>query len=363
MRRACNISLVFCFALTLAAPTLASVCGLRPWNDIDEKRTLAQKPEARLCSRDSVRNFAAAAQEWEAYFTDNFGFRKVLIGTHRLLTFYLLRTSLNPSVVVGESDGERRWLYFDASATGDGVGLESILGQTPYAPSALAAIAVRLRQIVALVGPRGIKLVIVVAPDKQTIYPEYLPPERRPQPGTVSRLDQFWAMAQTLPDVPLVDLRGTLRQAKQRQQLYYPSDTHWNWQGGLLAYEATAQRLAQQDPSWPVLPVERLQWFDGPPRVGDLTTLMGLPAIGGDRNRLPTRESLAALAGNKHGKLLLIADSFGEALQIFFELQFQHVSKHHVTRGTREALTPALLDAEQPDVVVLQSAERYWTMD
>ncbi|MBN2574141.1 MAG: hypothetical protein JXP73_06215 [Deltaproteobacteria bacterium] len=358
-----NISLVVGFLATLVAPTVASVFGLRPWDDIDEKRALATKPEAAPWSRAGLRNLPTIAQDWEKYFVDNFGFRKVLIGAHRLLTFHLLHASLNPSVVVGESDGERRWLYFDASVTGDGVGLESILGHKPYAPAALAAIAGQLRQIVALAESRGARLVIVIAPDKQTIYPEYLPPDRRPRPGAVSRLDQFWAMAGSLPSVPLVDLREGLRRAKRQQQLYYPSDTHWNWRGGLLAYVATARRLARQDPSWQVPAVERLRWFDASPRVGDLTTLMGLPAIGGDRDELPTRDSLDALVGSKRGKLLLVADSFGEALQIFFDLQFQQVSTRRVTRGACEALTPALLDAEKPDVVILQSAERYWTMD
>jgi alginate O-acetyltransferase complex protein AlgJ len=363
MRRGWNIVLVLGFLAGLAAPTVASVCGWRPWNDIDEKRPLATRPKALPWSRGSWGKLPGLAQEWDKYFADNFGLRKLLIGGHRLLASRVLGTSLSPAVVVGKSDGDRRWLYYHASATGDGVGLESILGQKPYRPEVLAAMAEQLRGTTALVRSRGAKLVIVVAPDKQTIYPEYLPADRQPKPGTLSRLDQFWAMAAKLDAVPLLDLRETLRQAKLDRQLYYPSDTHWNVHGLLLAYQAIARMLAQQDPAWRPLPVEHLALSAGPRRVGDLASLMGLPAIGGDRDWLLVPERLAALAGPKRGKLLLVADSFGQALQMFFELQFEQVSKRYVTRGTRKTVTAPLLDAEKPDVVILESAERYWTMD
>ena len=47
-----------------------------------------------------------------------------------------------------------------------------------------------------------------------------------------------------------------------------------------------------------------------------------------------------------------------------FAMQFERVTSHYVTRGTREALlAPGLLDTEKPDVVILASVERYWTMD
>ena len=89
----------------------------------------------------------------------------------------------------------------------------------------------------------GAALVIAVCPDKQSIYPQYLPTDKQPRPGAVSRLDQFWAMAATLPDVPLADLR---------------------------------QRL------------------------------MGLPALDGDRDWFPSATSLRAAARPKRDKLLVI---------------------------------------------------------
>jgi hypothetical protein len=53
------------------------------------------------------------AQEWEKYFGDHFGLRKLLVGSYRLATFKLLHMSPSAAVVIGQSDGERRWLYLD----------------------------------------------------------------------------------------------------------------------------------------------------------------------------------------------------------------------------------------------------------
>jgi hypothetical protein len=364
MPRARNITLVLCFSAILVAPTVASVFRLKPMAGIDEKRKLADEPNDSPCSKGSLGRMPAIAQTWEKYFDDNFGFRKLLIGSYRLVIYYLLKTSPSPAVVVGDSDGTSRWLYYDAGTVGDGIGFDSVLGKRPYTPAELAAIAVRLKQVTQLVRGKGAKLVIAICPDKQTVYPEYLPRAKRPKLGVTSRLDQFWAMAAALGDIPLVDMRIPLKGAKPEYQLYYPSDTHWNLRGEMLGYQATARVLAAQDPSHGVLPIEELQWQSLSPRVGDLTTFMGLPALGGDRDSRPVLASIAGLAGPRRGKLLIVGDSFFASLPAVFELQFETVKRvdNAVCAVSGDMIPTGLLDAEKPDVVIIESLERYWTM-
>jgi hypothetical protein len=220
-----------------------------------------------------------------------------------------------------------------------------------------------IKQVADLVQTRGAKLLIVVCPDKQTIYPEYLPEAQRPRPGAVSRLDQFWQAAATLEGVSLLDLRIPLRQAKPERTLYYPSDTHWNPRGSFIAYEATLKALQAQDPTRAVLPADQVQWLPLPDRVGDLTTLMGVPPIGGDRDWQYDIALSALRATPKRGKLLLVHDSFFASLKVLFEINFAEVKAIHRILPARTAVTGAMLDAEKPDVVILESAERYWTMD
>jgi alginate O-acetyltransferase complex protein AlgJ len=358
MARRSNITFTLVFAAVLLAPTFASVCHWDPMGGIDEKRKLAERPTAWPWSLNGMHHVSEMTQDWEKYFNDHFGLRKLLIGSYRLMTYYLLRTSPDPSVVLGEWDGERRWLYLEPSINRDGIGFESSLGQKPYRPAELHAIADQLKRVTALVNAKHATLAIIVCPDKQTIYPEYLPPRLRPPPGAVSRLDQFWIMAAGLEGIPLIDMRLPLWQAKSSMQVYYPSDTHWNWRAGILAYQAIADVLSRQDGARALSRFEGLQGALSPRRAGDLIYLMGIPAIGGDLDWQPKFPE----TGPKHGKLLVVGDSFFTFLAPFLERQFAEVKLIRASMRVRTLLTPELLDAEKPDAVILESVERFWTM-
>jgi alginate O-acetyltransferase complex protein AlgJ len=358
MKRAANIALALAFIAVLLAPTVASLLHIEPFKTLDEKRTLAEPPKESIWSRSGLSHASAIAQGWEKYFNDHLGLRKLMIGSYRLLGYKLAGVSPNPSVVPGRSDGKQRWLYFDAGAIHDGIGFESSLGQRPYTPAELQRVAGQLAGINNLVRGTGARLAIAICPDKHTMYPEYLPARLRPAPGAVSRLDQFWDMGRHLTDLPLIDMRPVLKQAKGSVQLYYPSDTHWTWQAGHLAYQKIAETLTAQDPTRPITPVKDLRWTLGPPRVGDLVLLMGIPAFGGDADWLPEIVNVPT----KYGKLLVIGDSFSEYIRPLLAAHFDQVKFISASAIIRTLVKPQLLEAEKPDVVLIVSVERYWTM-
>jgi hypothetical protein len=364
MPRVLNKVLVVAFLAILLAPAVAAVFGLNPMNNLDEKRALAPKPSLRPWKLTTVAQAATLAQEWEKYFNDHFGLRKLLIGSYRLATFYVLKTSPNPAVVIGESNRAGRWLFLDAAVTHDGLGLEALMGKKPYSAGELAGIAVHLKQATDLAQRNGVTFVIVVCPDKQTIYPENLPSRFRPQPGTPSRLEQFWAMAAGLKEVPLVDLRASLWDAKPEALLYHTTDTHWNLRGGFVGYQVVAKVLQAQDPSRAPIATTLVQWQDAGQHTGDLVNLIGLPRPLQDQRWEPIIAPAAVQGNSKHGKLLVLGDSFFEAMRPYFELQFETVKKLNLARHPAALFfSQELLDAEKPDVVMIESVERYWVDD
>lgn len=363
MHRATHVLLIVAFAAVMLAPTLATLCRFDPMGSLDENRALAKKPTTALMSRATLRNPSTVAQQWEQYFGDHFGLRKLLIGTYRLVLFHFLHASPNLAVVIGKSDGESRWLFFDSDATKEsGIGFQSLLGKKPYSSADLAAIAGNLKRMTELARKNGVKLLIVVCPDKQTVYPEYLPAHMRPKPGTLSRLDQFWTATAGLREVPLLDLRIPLGKAKSQFVLYYPTDTHWNMQGASVGYQAIAEALQALDPTREPMAVASLPWVMGDPYVGDLAKMLGLPMAHGDHLPWVTLPGLDAPGSKRHGKLLVLGDSFFDSMGPFFAHQFESVKK---INGGRKAGSPwlsqALLDAERPDVVLVESIERHWT--
>ena len=89
-----NIVLVVLFAMLLLTPTAAKMLGYEPFSRLNEKRVLAPKPTRWLGSAQgetTSKSLLAAAQEWDKYYTDHFGLRKLLIGTYRLFTVHVRR--------------------------------------------------------------------------------------------------------------------------------------------------------------------------------------------------------------------------------------------------------------------------------
>ena len=365
MSRLTNIILVVFFAGLLLAPTVASLCGFNPMGKLDERRALAAKPRSCPTWREclsSTSSVAALAQAWDKYYTDHFGLRKLLIGTYRLALFHVLRTSPNPAVVVGRSNGGQRWLFYDGTIANDGIGFESLLGKKPYTDQELALISRNLTRWTELAQRNGVKLLILPIPDKQSIYPENLPRRLQPTAGSRSRLDQFWTMAEKLKGVPLIDIRSALRTAKQTKQVYYATDNHWNEQGALIAYQLLMDALRLQDNGRGALPRDAIRWMPPMPGISDNLLVSGLPVPVGEWPVIPILPTSQPPDGSRRGKLLVLSDSFFEGIQPYFEYEFAVVKIRRTGRSAQQDLiTQGLLDAEKPDALLLEAVERYWT--
>ena len=103
---------------------------------------------------------------------------------------------------------------------------------------------------------RGIRYVVVVCPDKHSIYPEYLDDvhQRHPPPKPLPLL--FSKLSGT--NVRVVDLTPPLLAAKpvNEEPLYFRLDTHWNPHGNLVGYREVAGAVAEKVIGFPVrLPV------------------------------------------------------------------------------------------------------------
>ncbi len=95
---------------------------------------------------------------------------------------------------------------------------------------------------------QGIRYIFTIAPNKPTIYPEYLPDSVKYIPA-YSRLDQITDYLQKHSDLEIVDLRKELRNAKARYRVYEKTDTHWNEVGAYFAYQTLINHVRQGFPS------------------------------------------------------------------------------------------------------------------
>lgn len=163
------------------------------------------------------------------YVNDHFGFRNNFIKWYSMLQQDLFGNSLVPDqVIVGKSG----WLYFKLP---QGI---------PYTHYELQKIKKNVEFRRNFYNSLGIKYYIVILPNKETIYPEYLPsasvPENKPHD-----IDIFLSLfKQEPPHFRIIDTRKALLRAKSKYPSYYKRDTHWNFYGATNAYFEIADKLS-----------------------------------------------------------------------------------------------------------------------
>lgn len=200
-----------------------------------ENRRVAAWPEAPRSLADWLKWPPAS----EAYFNDHYGWRNELIQWSNQLRAGWLATSPQDLVVMGR-DG---WLYLDAEDC-----LLDYQGLAPLSEKDLAHISANLSRARKRANPDTARFLVIVAPDKHTIYPEYLPANRRKvQPGT--RLDQLLDYNRSHARLPILDLRPVLLEAKTHDTVYYRTDTHWNYLGAFYAYQEIIRTLGADFPA------------------------------------------------------------------------------------------------------------------
>lgn len=95
----------------------------------------------------------------------------------------------------------------------------------------------------------GMKFYIVIAPNKNTIYPDYMPEGYKM--ASYRRYDQFVELINDA-GITAVDLRDAMYQSVQanpQKNLYYKYDTHWNNHAGYIAYETTMKMIQKDYPN------------------------------------------------------------------------------------------------------------------
>jgi hypothetical protein len=252
--------LLLFFVVALAAPLVDQLTHPASTFDDVEKRKLARFPKVpkKWKRLDSWDKFPG---EFEKYFNDHFGLRGPLLAANARVNQFIFRRSPSPKVM----QGREGWLFWnDQDALANYRGLYR-LSETEL-ENWMAVLQARREWLAA----RGIPYLFVVCPDKQSIYPEYLPSGvKKLRPGTA--LDQFIAYAASHGGIPVLDLRSDLLAAKPQGQLYLKRDTHWSEQGAFIGYQAVMARLHAVRPELVAMPFPGLTAPRPQPVGGDLS--------------------------------------------------------------------------------------------
>jgi hypothetical protein len=297
-----------------------------------------------------------------------FGFDSTFWGQRKLIAQFVdLRLSLGdrvfPNVLVGE-DG---WMVFTAERS-----MDNYQNTIEFTDEKIVSIQSKLLRLHSRLSERGIALLLVIVPDKPTLYPEIIPPQIERQAGE-TRLNRLLSYIDENGPAIVVDLRTMRQDASLRYEVYSKTDSHWNDYGMFLAYEAIMKKIGE---SYSVEPytIDDFDFSYAKPGVLDLAnnigsvSLLESPVVATPKFQYPAsfrmldvnnrRILMSWVDDDRLPRLLMYHDSFGFPLARWLSMNFREtISIPHYSGGTIWTLN--WIEQTAPDIVIIEIAERY----
>jgi len=237
-----ELLVVALFLFVIVLPVSDMVMKLDRFKYLNENRELAKSPQFSF-TFSGIQKFPVA---YTNYFNDHFGFRNSLVRVNFIMRHNLLRISPSKQVIIGKNG----WLFY----TGEGE-IEDYRGITKYDDKTLEKWARTLEMKRIWLEKQGIRYLFVVAPNKSTIYGEFLPDSYN-RVREKTGLDELVEYLKKHTQVKVVDIRNALFEEKSKGRVYQKKDTHWNEYGGFIAYRQIIKPIIE----W--FPTSRMQTFD-----------------------------------------------------------------------------------------------------
>ena len=223
MKKAFQIIYVVLFFVLLCLPM-----ALMPFfkNDASlEKRELAKMP---AYLKDGRLNLEFS-DKFESFVSDNLPLRAQLLTASNLVKGELLHAQ-SSNVIVGREG----WLFYNTEAA-------DYMDTNALSDRQIRAIAVTLSLIEEDITGRGGRFTFVPAPNKSSVYGEMMPPSYRRAPeNNLTRLTAELKRS----GVTFTDLRSVLLAGKT-ETVYHRRDSHWNYRGALLGWNAIMDSLGK----------------------------------------------------------------------------------------------------------------------
>lgn len=312
------------------------------------------------------------------YLERHYNLRSLLISWNSFLdTFVLASTSASSQVMAGKD----HWLFL--AQDGPRNILEDARSSDPLPEASVDVLVRELERRREWLEKRGIRYLVVVAPNKNTVYPENLPEYLRPHKPE-GHLQQLVNYARAYTKLDIVDVTPGILEEKKTNQVFYITDSHWNAHGAFAAYRQIVGALKKDFPA--IVPLERSQFsveqYNWLP--GDLANMMGLAEhLKEDRIMYFNKEWFKArglsydgptdphyfeypqysVTGNpKLPNAIVFHDSFWWELLPFLAESFDkglYVWLLPQTNTEFRFFDTALIEREKPDVVIDEFTERY----
>ena len=319
-----------------------------------ENRESAVRPKL------TIENYSDFPEEFEEYYDDHLPFRNQWITLNNSIDYYIFSQSSSDDVLIGK-DG---WLFYTSEKDGNPV--KQSTGEWMFTEKQLKKIAKNLKKTKKTLENQGIRFVLFIAPNKETIYKDELPSFYQNE-NTKSCVDQLVEYLKENTDIEVVYPKEELLEARKEHEdieWYHKLDTHWNSAGAYIGAENLAKALNIEMPVFEELTLEKQTWD-----TGDLAQMLNITIKNGDTNytlsNISDRETecekwdfytefIYHTADADPRKLFVCRDSFSDALAPILATQFENSMFVH-----RKGFSQEQIFAYDTDIFVYECVERY----
>lgn len=194
-----------------------------------ENRTLASKP---IFMSTNINEYP---KKYEEYFNDYLPFRNELVKLKNLNDIFMFKNIFSRRVLLGKY----KWLFTkDANLTEKYIGIE----EYNFTEKELEKAKNNLIYFRDELKKKNIDFIFMVCPDKPFIYFKYMPDYIK-RKSIKSGTDIFVEYIKNNSDIKVVYPKEELLKYKDKYQLYYKYDTHWNNLGAYIGYSELMKSL------------------------------------------------------------------------------------------------------------------------
>lgn len=220
------------------------------------------------------------------------------------------------------------------------------------------------------------KVIMLVAPNPLTVYPDIASSEHLSLRADYTRRDQIRELFDT-GSLVLLDIVDYMKKYSDAGKLYYQTDTHWTDIGAFFGYTAILDEVAKDHPSAAPYPLSAFERVDMLSSGGDLSSFAGLGGLNENVSFLmPLYESRASGYPEKPLTInrpetakAFVSHANGEGLPVAYMMRdsysaqmIPHITEHFSTLYCEEMwkYTPDMdVIAElKPDYVIIVACER-----
>ena len=193
-----------------------------------ENRRFATKPKF------DIKNLSKYPSAYEKYFNDYIPFRNEFSKIKNLMDIFIFKSFINSTTTASYRDrillGKNNWLFHRWND------MDNIyIGNDIFSDYELNTAKDNLLSFRDELRKRNIDFILMICQDKNTIYDIYMPDYIK-RKSTISAIDKFVNYMNDNTDIDIVYPKKELLEYRDKCQLYYKYDSHWNPLGGYFGY-------------------------------------------------------------------------------------------------------------------------------